>query len=132
MKRVLVFGTFDGLHPGHDYFLREAKRLGDRLTVSLARNSTVVELKGREPKRDEGLRRQALAESEYVDEIIYGDRTLGAYQIIDDIKPDIIALGYDQLALRADLERFIKERALNIELISIAAFEPQRFHSLIL
>ncbi len=132
MKRVLVFGTFDGLHPGHDYFLREAKKLGDRLYVCLARNSTVAELKGKEPKRDEGLRRESLAENESVSEVIYGDRELGTYQIIADVKPDVVALGYDQQALKTDLERFIKEKNLHIELATIAAFEPERYKSSLL
>lgn len=132
MKRVLVFGTFDGLHPGHDYFLKEAKKLGDRLYVCLARNSIVAELKGREPKRDEQGRREALAESDSVDEVIYGDRELGTYQIIADVQPDIIALGYDQLALKTDLERFFKQEKLSIPLVVIPSFEPTRYKSSLL
>ncbi|HEY4500387.1 MAG TPA: adenylyltransferase/cytidyltransferase family protein, partial [Candidatus Paceibacterota bacterium] len=47
MKRVMVFGTFDILHPGHLYFLRAAKKLGDYLIVSLARDVNVRKIKGR-------------------------------------------------------------------------------------
>ena len=41
MKKVLVFGTFDGLHEGHKDFLRQAKQYGDHLTVVVGRDSTV-------------------------------------------------------------------------------------------
>ena len=117
MKRILVFGTFDQLHPGHDYFLHEAKKLGDRLIICLARNATVMELKGHQPRHDELARREALAESDSVDEVIYGDRELGTYQIITDVKPDIIALGYDQQALKDDLTDFLKKKNINLPLL---------------
>ena len=132
MKRILVFGTFDQLHPGHDYFLHEAKKLGDRLIICLARNATVMELKGHQPRHDELARREALAESDSVDEVIYGDRELGTYQIITDVKPDIIALGYDQQALKDDLTDFLKKKNINLPLVTINSFEPERYKSSIL
>lgn len=132
MKKVLVFGTFDGLHPGHDHFLKEAKKLGDRLIVCLARNATVEELKGKPPVRGELERREALAESDSVDEVIYGDRELGTYQIITDTNPDVIAIGYDQQALKTDLERFLKEQGKQITLVTINSLEPERYKSSLL
>ncbi|MHC1592658.1 MAG: adenylyltransferase/cytidyltransferase family protein, partial [Methermicoccaceae archaeon] len=41
MKRVLATGTFEFLHPGHLYFLSEAKKLGDELVALVARDSMI-------------------------------------------------------------------------------------------
>jgi cytidyltransferase-like protein len=43
---VMVFGTFDGIHDGHRYFLNEAKKFGDKLVVAVAKDTTVKTLKG--------------------------------------------------------------------------------------
>ena len=40
-KKVLAFGTFDILHNGHSFALKTAKKLGDHLTVILARDATI-------------------------------------------------------------------------------------------
>ena len=47
MKTVMAFGTFDLMHPGHEYFLRQAKKRGDYLIAVIARDSTVKKLKGK-------------------------------------------------------------------------------------
>ncbi|MFH1181685.1 MAG: adenylyltransferase/cytidyltransferase family protein, partial [Candidatus Woesearchaeota archaeon] len=48
MATVMVFGTFDILHRGHEHFLRQAKKHG-RLIVVVARSSIVRKLKGKPP-----------------------------------------------------------------------------------
>jgi len=42
MKKVMCFGAFDGLHPGHLDFFRQAKRYGDFLIVSVGSFSTNI------------------------------------------------------------------------------------------
>ena len=49
MIKVLVFGTFDIIHPGHVFFLNQAKKLGDFLCVVVSRDETVNELKREYP-----------------------------------------------------------------------------------
>ena len=39
MVKVMATGTFDILHLGHIYFLKEAKKLGDTLAVVVATDS---------------------------------------------------------------------------------------------
>ena len=41
----MATGVFDLLHPGHIYFLTEARRLGDELVVVVARDSTARKFK---------------------------------------------------------------------------------------
>ena len=129
MKTVMVFGTFDGVHPGHEYFFAEAKKLGDRLVVCIARDTIVEALKGRRPKRPEIERREALAESRSVDQVVYGDRELGSYRIVEEISPEVIALGYDQQELKDDLARWLNAKGKSIELVSIAAHHPELYKS---
>jgi len=47
LVKVLAFGTFDILHPGHEFYLKEAKKHGDILDVVVARDSTVEKIKGK-------------------------------------------------------------------------------------
>ena len=49
MKKVVVNGTFDVIHPGHLALLNYAKSLGDFLIVAIDADERVTQLKG--PKR---------------------------------------------------------------------------------
>lgn len=129
MKTVMVFGTFDGVHQGHEYFLNEAKKLGDRLVVCIARDVTVERIKGRCPRRPEIERREALVEDRHVDQVVYGDRELSSYRIVEEINPDVIALGYDQTELKTDLGRWVSARGKSIELVDIASHHPELYKS---
>ncbi len=53
----MVFGTFDRLHPGHVFFLKKARELGDYLIVVIARSETVEMLKRHAPHQSQGVRK---------------------------------------------------------------------------
>lgn len=129
MTRVLVFGVFDGLHPGHRSFLRQARSEGDRLIAAVARDSVVERLKGRRPEAGEGERMRALLESGLVDGACLGDEEPGTYAIVDRIEPGVICLGHDQDALKADLERWLCRRGRNLRLITLSAYRPDLYKS---
>jgi len=98
-KRVLAAGVFDLLHYGHLKYLEEAKNLGGEdaeLIVVVARDSTVLKRKGRLPIMNEGHRRALVEALKPVDKVILGGVDLNTAKIIQKVKPDIIALGYDQ------------------------------------
>ena len=120
MKTVLVFGTFDFLHAGHMHLLHEARNLGKRLVVSIARDNIVKEIKNIDPIHDEEERKALVEVLEMVDEVVLGDEELSSYQVLERVQPDIIALGYDQMALKEDLEK----HEVNAELIVIGAYKP--------
>jgi cytidyltransferase-like protein len=103
MKKVLVFGTFDGLHPGHRAFLRQARRCGDHLTVAVAPDAIVRQLKGRLPKIEFSRRCEQLRLEPDVDEVVASDLQLGTWEILDRVNPDVIGLGYDQILLKESL-----------------------------
>lgn len=142
MRRVLIFGTFDGVHEGHLAFLREARnRRGILrgtnaekvwLVAAVARDEVVRKLKGRRPRKDIGQRTKDLGQTGLVDEVISGDLDLGSWGVIGKAKPNVIALGYDQVGLKEVLERHIREKGLQIEVVVMEAYKPDQFHSSIL
>ncbi len=117
---ILAFGTFDRLHPGHRVFLERAAALGDCLVVAVARDAHVRLLKNKEPREGEETRRSAVAEVAGVAEAILSDERLGTYEVLDRVRPDVIALGYDQFGLESDLGRHFAERAIDIPIVRIA------------
>lgn len=117
--RVLIFGTFDGFHAGHQFVVEEAAKKGSELVAAVARDAHVRALKNKEPRNDEQARLAHVRENPLVSQAILSDKELGSYHILDEIRPDVIALGFDQLALREDLERWMREhdREIHIEIL---------------
>ena len=128
MKKVLVFGTFDGIHPGHLDFFRQAREHGDYLTVVVGRDETVRKIKGKYPKRNENERIQDLLSQDLVDEAILGDLQ-NPYRVIEEIKPDVICLGYDQNSFTKDLAKHLKQSGLDVEVRRMKPYEPEVYHS---
>lgn len=132
MIRVLVFGTFDGLHEGHRKFLHQARAHGDQLVVAVARDEVVEQLKGRPPQHPLSERVGELQRAALADLVIEGDAELGTYNVITKYKPNVIALGYDQDALKEDLRAELNRFNWHLELITLDPHEPEKYHSSIL
>lgn len=107
MKKVMVFGAFDGLHPGHLYFFRQAKKYGDRLIVSVGTDKNVQRIKGKSPLFSQEERLGLVRECRIVDQVVLGAEK-DFYKHILKYRPDVICLGYDQWAdeeeVRAELD----------------------------
>ena len=104
---VLCFGTFDGLHDGHRFFLREAGKLGDSLIVIVARDETVTELKHRTVRLTLAERMAAIVEEFPKASVVAGDRVQGSWKVLQTYTPQIIALGHDQDALGSALNSVV-------------------------
>ena len=110
MTRVMAVGVFDLLHAGHLHYLEEAKALGDHLTVVIAHDDTVRKRK-HEPVTGSELRCRLVAGLKPVDDAIVGNHPdTPMYAILDIVKPDIIALGYDQEHAEERIRRDLLER----------------------
>ena len=96
MKKVMVFGTFDGLHPGHESRFVQAKEHGDWVIAVVARDCTVQQVKGHAPVRDEAERIAALLDHMLVDDVVLGYDNDDKMQVIRDHDPHVLLLGYDQ------------------------------------
>lgn len=92
---VLTNGCFDILHIGHAEYLKEAKKLGDKLFIGINSDSSVKQLKGENrPINNEMDRAKLLSYLEFVDYlVIFEEKT--ADTLIDLIKPDIYVKGGD-------------------------------------
>jgi len=121
MVKVMATGTFDLLHMGHIYYLKEAKKLGDKLVVVVATDSTVRRLK-HEPVNPEATRLNLIKELEVVDEAYLGYEE-DIYEIVEEIKPDIIALGYDQTHNEKDIISDLKKRKINAKVVRLSEYK---------
>lgn len=100
-KVVLCHGVFDLLHPGHIQHLKAARRLGDRLVVTLTPDRYVNKGPGR-PVFGERHRLETLAELECVDYVALNEWPT-AIETIRAIKPDIYVKGREYEKYAADI-----------------------------
>jgi FAD synthetase len=131
-KIVLASGVFDLLHLGHVKFLEEAKKAGGEnaeLIVIIARDSTVQKTKGRKPIMPENQRRTLVESLKVVDEAVLGFENFDLAEVINEIKPDVIALGYDQTAMEKQVCDYVNEHGLNIRVVQVGKFEEDELNS---
>lgn len=131
-KKVLVFGTFDIFHEGHCDFLKQAKRHGEFLRVVVARNVTVLNVKGHLPRYSEGERVNAIKKSGLADEVVLGSLN-DRYEVVREYKPDVVCLGYDQKQSVVELRRKLDETGLErTEIIKLMPYKPEKYKSSLL
>jgi len=124
-KVVLATGAFDLLHYGHYRFLEEAKRSGGRnskLIVIIARDKTIKERKGRRPILPENQRRALVEALKPVDQAILGYERMNVEAVIRKIKPDIIAVGYDQRNIRRTVEEILRKGKSRVRIVQVGRF----------
>ena len=92
---VFTNGCFDVLHSGHIKYLEISKGFGDLLIVGLNSDESIRRIKGKNrPINYQKDRAYMLSALEFVDYIvIFDDDT--PYNLINQIKPDIITKGAD-------------------------------------
>lgn len=132
-KKVAIFGVFDGIHDGHLSFISEARKEGNHLVAIVARDNVVKELKGKLPQNNEVERVKQLLKVTDIDLVLLGDPKTGTYNILKEVKPDVVFLGYDQEALYKNLHQAIKNVNFpQMELVRGNAYKPEDLHSSIL
>lgn len=128
MKKVMCAGTFDMIHPGHLHYLSEARKHGDKLIVVVARDETSEKFKGKRPIHNERKRLEAVRMLKIVNVAVLGKRG-NIFDIIEEIRPDVICLGYDQNIQKQQLENELKKRNIKAEVVRIDAFIPHVYKS---
>jgi FAD synthetase len=124
LKVVLVGGVFDLIHPGHIHTLKAAKEQGDVLVVVVARSSTAQKIKkDRKIYHDESLRKELVSSLSFVDIAIVG-REGTLYDTVEYVKPNVIALGYDQAHSEKDVAENCNKRNLNVHVIRLSTPIP--------
>ncbi len=129
MMRIMIFGTFDMIHQGHEDFFRQARALANDpyLIVSIARDSATARIKGVSPRNTEDSRLATVRKHTLVDEAVLGDEK-GFMPHILQMRPDIIALGYDQAGEYVDrLDTELQTRGLSIRIVRLLPYKEHIF-----
>jgi len=124
-KVVLATGAFDLLHYGHYRFLEEAKKSGgkkSKLIVIIARDKTIKKRKGKRPILPEDQRRALVEALKPVDQAILGYERMNVEAVIRKIKPDVIAIGYDQRDMRKTVEEILRKGKSRVKIAQIGRF----------
>ena len=108
---VLAGGVFDIIHPGHIYTLNAAKALGDVLVVVVATDNTSEKMKKRRPLHTQEQRQELVNSLSIVDLCLVGQED-DIFKTVNMVRPQIIALGYDQI----HQEKFIIDGCKKINL----------------
>ena len=122
-KIVLAGGVFDIIHPGHIHTLNAAKALGGILVVAIATDKTAKKMKKRSPLHSQELRRELVSCLSMVDRAIIGNEE-DIFETVKAIKPDIIALGYDQIHQERFISDGCKRINLNVKIVRLESPVP--------
>lgn len=117
----MATGVFDLLHPGHLHFLESAKKLGDELVVVVA-TDFMVRRRKHEPVTSQEMRRRMVEALKPVDRAIVGHED-DIYKTVEEVRPDIIALGYDQSFREEDIQRELVKRGLHVKIVRLSKDE---------
>jgi FAD synthetase len=131
-KVVLASGVFDLLHLGHVKFLEAAKKAGGKnahLIVIIARDSTVEKSKGRKPVMPENQRRTLVESLKVVDEAVLGLEDFDIGDVIKTVKPNVVALGYDQADIERRVKEYVEKNGLNVKVFRVGKFEADEMDS---
>ncbi len=136
MKKIIVFGTFDIFHPGHQDFFRQAKKFGDFLVVVVARDKNVKDTKGAWPNNNEKKRLGNVSRYNLVDKAILGNKNDTKdykYKILQEEKPDVICLGYDQRVNKKELQKKLKEYRMDrVKVVRLKPYKEDIYKSSLL
>jgi len=123
LKVVMIGGAFEIIHPGHLHTIEQARKLGDTLVVVVATDKSVVKNKGRDPVTPQASRVKLVAAVRGVDVSIPGGQG-SIYDTLERVRPDVVALGYDQTHNPADIESEAARRGLNLSVVRLTSPLP--------
>src|SRR3989344_3595492 len=131
--KIMVFGTFDGLHPGHLHFFKQAKKLAPKsfLIISIARDKNVFRIKGRYPSLKERQRALLVQKIKFVDKVVLS----GIKNHIPHIArehPDVIALGYDQKKYVKNLKKDLKNKGILVKIVRLKSYKEKIYKNRLL
>lgn len=124
--KIMVFGTFDGLHKGHLNFFKQAKSLmkDSFLIVSIARDKNVNKIKGRPSFLNEKKRFLLVRNCSLVDKVVLSGIKDHLSHIIKE-NPDIVALGYDQKAYVKNLKKDLKNKGILVKIVRLKPYKKE-------
>lgn len=128
MKIVITFWAFDLVHPWHEYYLSEAKKLWDKLITIIARDETIKKVKWKKPLYSEQNRLLDIKELGISDIVELWHKT-DMLNSIKKYKPDIIALWYDQTSFIHQLSEYLHNNKLKTSVVTINTHYADKYKS---
>ncbi len=128
VRVVLAGGVFDIIHPGHIHTLNAAKKLGDVLAVVVATDETAVKMKKKRPLHTQEQRQELVNSLSMVDLCLVGQEG-DIFKTVNRVRPQIIALGYDQIHQEKFIVEGCKEIALDARVARLQSPIPERSSS---
>lgn len=125
---VVAQGTFDILHPGHVHYLRDSAAMGDRLSVIVARAPNVTHKP--DPVVPVGQRVEMVGALDPVEKALKGHPE-DIFVPIEEMEPDVIALGYDQHHDKAAIESALAERGVDCDVRRASPRSPREEEELL-
>ncbi|MFA4891320.1 MAG: adenylyltransferase/cytidyltransferase family protein [Candidatus Gracilibacteria bacterium] len=130
---IMLFGTFDHLHAGHENVFTQARALARRFAKPLivavvARDKTVKQIKSKTPDNPEKTRIKNLEETLWANIVLLGEKR-DKYKAIRKYRPTIIALGYDQFVFTPQLEKLIIDLNLDTKIVRLVPYRPEIYKS---
>jgi len=133
LEKILVFGTFDGVHQGHLNMFKQAKRLSKNpyLIVSIARDKNVLRIKNKLPFNKENKRKKLVEATLIPDKVVLGSVKNYLEHIVKE-SPDYIALGYDQIHYTENLKKDLKSLGLAPKIRRLKPYKENIFKNSLL
>jgi len=123
-KIVLAGGVFDIIHPGHIHTLNAAKALGDVLVIVIATDKIAKKMKKRQPLHNQELRCELVSSLSIVDVAIVGNED-DIFETVKLVKPNVIALGYDQIHQEKFISDGCKRINLDVKIVRLQSPAPK-------
>ena len=118
----MAAGVFDLLHLGHIHYLTEARKFGDELVVVVATDVMVAKRK-HQPIIPQEQRLALVAALKPVAMAILGS-PIDQYATVAAVKPDVIALGYDDYHRADEIRDELAKRGMrDIEVARCPKFD---------
>jgi FAD synthetase len=105
-------------------FFKQAKNFIENsfLIVSIARDKNVLKIKGQKPILSETKRLELVKKCNLSDKTILAGKTNYLSNILKE-KPDIIALGYDQVAYVKNLKKDLENKGILAKIIRLKPYK---------
>lgn len=118
MAGLIVYngGTYDTLHPGHLYVLRQARNLAGRdgqVIIGLNTDEFVAAFKGHRPVQPYLDRSEVLAACRYVDRVVPNIGGPDSRLVLEAVMPDVLLAGHDWWS--EDDARYLRQMGLTAD-----------------
>lgn len=128
--KVLIFGKFDILHPGHIFLIAGAQKEG-KVTAILESNKNIIKFYNFTPYYDEAVRKKKL---EKYNLTVCIRENESFEDIIKKHQPDILYLGHDQEYIHGEFKKLTKQYNFKIkqaEVFNKNLFKSSRLRSVL-